>query len=442
MTKKRTAKSLAKTQDHTNHPVDNRQPVSIAELARALVATPEAQAMIHQSGAKRLEDLLGKDGLVAQMLVPVMQDMLEAEMTEHLGYPKHDASGYLSGNSRNGSYERTLRTSDGHMTLQMPRDREGSFESKTVLPYKQVSSELEQKITYLYAIGTSTADIAEFIYETYGVQISDGFVSNVTNAVLVHAKEWQNRPLQPIYALAYLDAIHLKCREDGKVVNKAVHIIMAYDLEGKKDILGHYIASGAEGAKFWLSVITDLRNRGVQDILIASVDGLSGFEQAINSIFPKTVVQRCVVHAIRNSLAYIPHKFKDEFMADLKPVYTAETKELAETNLKALAERWGEKYPMAVNVWQNNWTALSQYFAFSPEIRKMMYTTNPIESYNSVLRKYTKNKRSFVSDDALRKVLYLATQKAIEHWDKCVPNWPTILNQFAIHFEGRVSMHT
>jgi transposase-like protein len=215
---------------------------------------------------------------------------------------------------------------------------------------------------------------------------------------------------------------------------------MAYDLDGRKDILGHYIASGGEGAKFWLSVITDLRNRGVQDILIACVDGLSGFEQAIHSVFPKTTVQRCVVHAIRNALAYIPHKLKDEFMADLRPVYTAANKTEAETALRELAGKWGEKYPMAVAVWRNNWEALSHYFAFSPEIRRMMYTTNPIESYNSVLRKYTKNKRSFVNDDALRKVLYLATQKAIEHWDKCVPNWPTILNQFAIHFEGRIVM--
>ena len=420
---------------------DSQEPASIAELAKALVATPEAQAMLRQSGAKRFDDLIGKDGLVAQMLKPVMQEMLEAEMTEHLGYPKHHPDGYLTGNSRNGSYCRTLRTSDGALALDIPRDREGSFASKTVLPYKQVTSELEQKIIALYAVGTSTKDIAEFLYDQYGFEISEGFVSQVTNTVLELAKEWQARPLQPVYALSYLDAIHIKCREDGKVVNKAVHIVMAYDLEGRKDILGHYIASGGEGAKFWLSVITDLKNRGVADILIACVDGLSGFEQAIHSIFPQTTVQRCVVHAIRNSLAYIPHKLKDEFIADLKPIYTAGSKTEAETALYELENKWGEKYPMAVNVWKNNWEALSHYFAFSPEIRRMMYTTNPIESYNSVLRKYTKNKRSFVNDDALRKVLYLATQKAIEHWDKCVPNWPTILNQFAIHFEGRIAMN-
>ncbi len=413
---------------------------SVSELAKALIATPQAQAMIHQSGARSFDDLIGKEGLVAQMLKPLMQEMLEAEMTEHLGYPKHDPVGYLTGNSRNGSYQRTLRSSDGNLALNIPRDRTGDFSPTIVTSYKQVSTELEQKIIALYAYGTSTKDITEFLLETYGVEISEGFVSQVTNAVLGLAKDWQARPLQAVYAIAYLDAIHIKCREEGKVVNKAIHIVMAYDLDGRKDILGHYISSGGEGAEFWLSVITDLKNRGVQDLLIACVDGLSGFEQAIQSVFPQTTVQRCIVHAIRNSLSYIPHKLKSEFMEYLKPVYTATSKAEAEANLKLLADRYATKYPMAVNIWQNNWEALSHYFSFSPEIRKMIYTTNAIESYNSVLRKYTKNKRSFVSNEALQKVLYLATQKASESWDKCVCNWPTILNQFAIHFEGRLSM--
>jgi transposase-like protein len=369
-----------------------------------------------------------------------MQEMLEAEMTEHLGYPKHDPAGYLTGNSRNGSYQRTLRSSDGKLALDIPRDRTGEFSPTIVTSYKQVSTELEQKIIALYAYGTSTKDIAEFLLETYGVEISEGFVSQVTNAVLDLAKDWQTRPLQAVYAIAYLDAIHIKCREEGRVVNKAVHIVMAYDLDGRKDILGHYISSSGEGAKFWLSVITDLKNRGVQDLLIACVDGLSGFEAAIQSVFPQTMVQRCIVHAIRNSLAYIPHKLKSEFMEYLRPVYTATSKVEAEAKLTGLTERYGEKYPMAVNIWRNNWEALSHYFSFSPEIRKMIYTTNAIESYNSILRKYTKNKRSFVSNEALQKVLYLATQKASESWDKCVCNWPTILNQFAIHFEGRITM--
>jgi transposase-like protein len=215
---------------------------------------------------------------------------------------------------------------------------------------------------------------------------------------------------------------------------------MAYDTEGRNNILGHYISNGAEGAKFWLSVITDLKNRGVTDILIACIDGLTGFETAISSVFPRTITQRCIVHAIRNSLAYIPHKLKSEFMEYLKPVYTATSESEARTYFTILEQRYAEKYPMAVNIWKNNWEALTQYFAFSPEIRKMIYTTNPIESYNSVMRKYTKNKRSFVNDEALQKVLYLATQKAEEHWEKCVPNWPTILNQLAIHFEGRLNI--
>lgn len=428
---------MSKPKNVTTHD----EPVaSIGDLAKALIATPEAQAMLSQSGARKFDDLIGQHGLVAQMLKPLMQEMLEAEMTEHLGYPKYDSSGYLTGNSRNGSYQRTLRSSDGHLALDIPRDRAGEFTPTVITSYKQVSTELEQKIIALYAYGTSTKDITEFLLETYGVEISEGFVSQVTNAVLGLAKDWQTRPLQSIYAIAYMDAIHIKCREEGRVINKAVHIVMAYDLNGKKDILGHYISSGGEGSKFWLSVITDLKNRGVSDILIACVDGLTGFEQAIHSVFPQTTVQRCVVHAIRNSLAYVPHKLKSEFMDYLKPVYTATTRDEAEANLRLLEDRWSEKYPMAVNIWKNNWEALSHYFSFSPDIRRMIYTTNAIESYNSVLRKYTKNKRSFVSNEALQKVLYLATQKASEHWDKCVPNWPTILNQFAIHFEGRVVM--
>jgi putative transposase len=417
------------------------EPAGIGELMKALIATPEAQAILERSDIKTYNDLFRRDNPASQMVGHLLQEMLNAEMTEHLGYPKHHPAGYLTGNSRNGTYPRTLKTTAGALELEMPRDRSGTFEPHVLPPRKQISAELEETITALYAYGTSTKDIVEFIAETYhGLEVSEGFVSQVTNSVLELAREWQARPLNPVYAICYLDAIHIKCREEGKVVNKAVHIIMGYDLEGRKDVLGHYIASGAEGAKFWLSAITDLKNRGVADILIACVDGLSGFEQAIHSVFPATTVQRCVVHAIRNSLSYIPHKYKDEFMADLRPVYTAATKLDAEAALRELETRWGEKYPMALAVWKNNWEALSHYFGYSPEIRRIIYTTNTIESYNSVLRKYTKNKRSFVSDEALRKVLYLATQKAGAHWDKCIPNWPTILNQLAIAFEGRISM--
>ena len=430
---------MTKLKDRTPTLTTSSGPNRYDELAAALIATPQVQAALRQVNG--YSDLVGKDGLIAGMLKPIMQELLNAEMTEHLGYPKHDPSGYKTGsNSRNGSYGRTLRGSDGPFTLEMPRDRNGDFKSDVLPPYKQISSELEQKVINLYGVGNSTEDIVSFLYDTYGVEISTGFISQVTQKVLELAKEWQARPLNAIYTIAYLDAIHIKCREEGRVINKAVHIIMAYDLEGHKEILGHYISNGGEGAKFWLTAITDLKNRGVQDILIACTDGLSGFEQAIHSVFPQTTVQRCVVHAIRNSLMYVPHKLKSRFMEYLKPVYTATAKDEAEANLVLLEAEFGEKYPMAINIWKNNWEALSHYFAFSPEIRKMIYTTNPIESYNSVLRKYTKNKRSFVSNEAMQKVLYLATQKAQESWDKCVPNWPTILNQLSIQFEGRLPM--
>ena len=294
-------KQISKTTKNESNSSDG--PLDLSELAtKALIQTPEAKEMLKQSGAKRFEDLIGKDGLVAQMLRPLMEQMMEAELTEHLGYEKHQVSGYGSGNNRNGHYPRSLRSSDGNFSLDVPRDRNGEFSPRIITSYKQVSSELEQKIIALYALGTSTKDIAEFIYDTYGVEISEEFVSQVTDAVLKLTQEWQSRPLQAIYAIWYLDAIYVKCREGNRVINKAVHVVMAYDLFGRKDILGHYIAQGGEGAKFWLSVVSDLKNRGVKDVLIASVDGLSGFEEAITSVFPNTTVQRCVVHAIRNSL--------------------------------------------------------------------------------------------------------------------------------------------
>lgn len=417
---------------------DNRN--FMAELANAFVSSPQCDEMIKSGDIKSVDDLLGKDGLVAQMIKPLLSKLLEAEMTEHLGYEKHDSQGYNTGNSRNGSYIRKLRSSDGKFDIEMPRDRESTFKSKVIAPYKQVSTELEQKIIALYAYGNSTLDIKEFIYETYGVEISPEFVSSVTDSISALADEWQKRPLQEIYTFAYLDAIHIKTRQEGRVVNKAVYIVLAYDLQGNKEILGHYVSSGGEGSKYWLSVVTDLKNRGVKDILIASVDGLNGFSEAIEAVFPNTVVQRCVIHAIRNSMRYIPHKHKAEFMADLKLVYKALTRAEAETNLEALVDKWSVKYPMATQVWVNNWEELSQYFNFTPEIRKLIYTTNAIESYNSILRKYTRNKKSFPNDESLMKILYIANCKATERWTKAIPDWEIILNQLSIYFEDRISL--
>lgn len=410
-------------------------------LTKAITNSEELTEILTNK-VSSIDDLVGKNGIISELIKPTVQRIMEAEMEEHLGYSKHAATGNNTGNSRNGSYGRNLKTSTGPVGIDVPRDRNGQFDSQFLDKHKTTSPEFEAKVTSLYAYGNSTADIVDFIDETYGVEISPGLVSNITNKITELAQAWQQRPLQAMYPIIYLDAIHLKVRDKDshKVINKAVYIILAYDLDGRKEILGHYIGRGGEGAKFWLQVITDLKNRGLQDVLIACVDGLSGFDRAINSVYPKTNIQRCIVHAIRNSLRYIPHKLKSEFMDYLRPVYKSDTKEQAETAFAELKQRYNEKYPMAIAVWDNNLDQLLEFMDYSKEIRKIIYTTNAIESYNSVLRKYTKNKRSFVSDEALAKVLYLANQKAVSKWDKSLPNWPSILNQFAIHFDERLPM--
>lgn len=415
----------------------------IDELVKKMVQSEECQQLLRASNPGGIEDLQGKDGLVAKVMRQFLQDCVNSEIDDYLGYKKHKSPAY-TGNStigkRNGTYKRKLRTSDGLVELEIPRDREGNFQPRTVPHYKQVSTDLENRILGLYALGSSTRDIANFLYEQYGIEISEGFVSDVTDKVLKYAQEWQTRSLQSIYPIAYLDAIHINCRENGKVMKKAVYVVLAYDQEGKKEVLGFYISGGGEGAKYWLSVIQDLKNRGVEDIFIACIDGLSGFSEAINTVFPRTIIQRCVIHAIRNSLKYIPNKFSVDFMDDLKAVYKADTKLEAEQNLEFLRDNWEKKYPMAVRVWTSNWDELSQYFDWTPAIRKMIYTTNAIESFNSIIRKYTKNKRSFTNDDSLLKILYIAVEKASEKWDKARPDWPTVLNQFAIAFEGRLKL--
>jgi transposase-like protein len=421
------------------------QPIDpeLKELVEKMVKTDEVRAIIDAKKPQSFEDVAGKNGIAAEMTRQLMQECLNAEMDDFLGFKKHKSPAYYgeeSNGSRNGSYKRKLRASDGLVELEIPRDRDGNFKPKTVPKRRQISSTIENKIIGLYALGTSTRDIAEYIEEEYGFNVSESFVSDVTDRVLNLAKQWQTRALQNVYTICYLDAIHISCRENNKVIKKAVYIVLGYDQEGKKEILGEYISAGQEGAKYWLTIIQDLKNRGVNDIFIACVDGLNGFSEAINAVFPNTIVQRCVIHAIRNSLKYIPNKFAPDFMEDLKKVYKADTKQEAEENLKNLQDNWSKKYPMAVNVWINNWTELSQYFDWTGPIRKMIYTTNAIESFNSVLRKYTKNKRSFPSDDALLKALYIATEKATEKWEKSRSDWPTILNQFAIQFEGRLEI--
>ncbi len=420
-----------------DHQTGNDEP-DLVELFRAMFNSEIGKQIMKKSNPKSLDDLVGKDGIAAQFLKPFIEEISKAELVEHLGYEKHSIDGYNSGNSRNGSYNRNVNTSEGPVEILVPRDRNGEFKPHLLDAFKRSSPEFEAKIMALYARGATTKDIADFVEETYGVEISESFVSDITDKVLDLQKEWQSRELQGTYAFAYLDAVHIPTRIDGKVGKRALHVVLAYDLEGHKEVLGHYLSHEGEGAKFWLSVLQDLQNRGVNDILIISVDGLNGFKEAIESVFPETLVQRCVIHAIRNSLKYVTMKDRKAFMEGLKPVYRATTREEAYAKLEALSKLWNDKYPMALRVWFDNWEELSLYFDFSPPIRKMIYTTNPIESYNSILRKYTRNRKSFPTEESLLKVAYLAAKTASSKWGKQRAEWQLILNQLAIQFEGRV----
>jgi transposase-like protein len=363
--------------------------------------------------------------------------MLDAELSDELGYEPYTASGRNSGNNRNGHYRKKVRTSDGDVEIQVPRDRNGDFEPKIVPKYGSNTNELEEKILGLYARGVSTRDIQDTLAELYGVEVSASTISKITDKVWELVEAWQNRPLAAIYPIIFMDAIHIKLRREGKVANTAVHVVLGVDLEGHRDVLGHWVADGEEGANFWLSVITDLQNRGVQDIFIASMDGLTGFSDAVHAVFPATEIQRCIIHQIRNSLRYVSWKDRKAFVQDLKQVYQAANREAAEAGLAELGQKWGDKYAIAVRSWENNWQELATFFDYPAEIRRLIYTTNPIEGYNRQLRKVTKNKASFPTQEAVRKLLYLANVNILKKWTRPISNWPKILNQLAIRFEDR-----
>jgi len=387
--------------------------------------------------AKSIDDFFGKEGIFARLFADTLEQMLDAELTAHLGYPRHAPEGRNSGNSRNGKRTRNLRTSSGDTTIQVPRDRNSTFQSPLLDAYQTSTNELEDKIIALYAKGMSARDIQDTLHEAYGVEVSAATISTVTDKVWALVEAWQNRPLSAIYPIVYLDAIHLKLRRDGKVVNTAVYIVLGVDLDGHRDVLGHWIGDGAEGANFWLSVVTDLQARGVQDIFIACIDGLSGFKDAIQAVFPRAQIQRCIIHQVRQSLTYVAWKDRKTFTADLRTIYQAPTREAAETRLLELAERWGETYPMAVRSWESNWEDLATMFDYPAEIRRLIYTTNSIEGYNRQLRKVTKTKGAFPTDEAARKLLFLVNRDITKKWTAPVPNWAGIRNQLAIRFAGR-----
>jgi transposase-like protein len=399
---------------------------------------PSAEEVARELGkATSIDDFYGKDGIFARLFSKTIEEMLEAELSAELGYERYEAEGRNSGNSRNGHYTRKMRTSGGDAEIRVPRDRNGEFQSGLL---KKNSNEIEQKVTAMYAKGMSTRDIQDILTELYGIDVSPDTISAITDKVWPLVEAWQNRPLAPLYAILYLDAIHIKLKRDGKIDNVAVYNVLGVDLDGHREILGHWVGDGAEGANFWLSVVTDLQNRGVQDVFIAAIDGLTGFKDAIQSIFPKTQVQRCVIHQIRQSLKYVVWKDRKAFVADLKTVYQAATREKAEANLLQLEQKWGNKYGAAVRSWQNNWDDLATFFEFPKEIRRLIYTTNTVEGYHRQLRKVIKTKGSFPTEQSVRKLLYLATVNITKKWTAPIRDWPLILNQLAIRFEDRIPL--
>lgn len=385
---------------------------------------------------KTIDDVLGKNGLVQKLVKDVLEDILEAEMDEHLGRDKYQRQSNIEPeqrNYRNGYSQKNLRSSFGDVDLDIPRDRKAEFEPQIVKKYETVCNELDKKIISLYAKGMTTSDIQAEIEDLYGITISPSMVSKITDKVIATATEWQNRMLDKIYPIVYLDAMYFKVRSNGKIVNKAVYICLGYTMEGYKDILGLWVDE-AEGAKFWLSICNDLKNRGVKEILIACMDGLKGLPQAIQTVFPSANIQTCIVHQIRNSIKYIASKDKKAFMRDLKEVYKATTEELALAQLDKLKDTWGNSYGMVIDSWYNNWNNLSTFFAFSPRIRKIIYTTNALEGFNRQVRKYTKSRTIFPTDESLNKCVYLATMEIMEKWTQPTPNWGATLAELTLFF--------
>ena len=371
------------------------------------------------------------------LLSETLEGMLNAELDEELGYSKYDYKSKKTGNARNGSMSKTVKSKLGEIEVNTPRDRDGIFEPQILKKRQTDISGIDDQIISMYAKGMTNRDIETHINDIYGFSASPSLISRITDKVLPLAKEWQNRPLESVYAIMFLDAIHFNVRKDATVVKKAVYIAIGINLEGEKDVLGMWIGEN-ESSRFWLNVVTEMRNRGVKDVLIASVDGLNGFSDAIRSVFPKTEIQRCILHQIRNSTKYISYKDLKEFMNDLKLVYKAATEDAALYELDVLDEKWSKKYLSAVKSWQNNWDELSAYFKYPPEIRKLIYTTNSIESFNRQLRKVTKPKTVYPTDDSLLKTLYLAMTDITKKWTGRIQGWGQILDQLTIHFEGRI----
>jgi len=377
------------------------------------------------------QDLTGKDGILTPLIKQLTEAALKAELDAHLESDE-------AVNRKNGISRKSIKSSSGSFELETPRDRAGSFEPQLIKKHQtHLTNEIERKIIALFTLGTSYRDIASHIAELYGLEVSNATISTITDKLIPELKAWQQRPLDSHYPFVWLDAIHYKVKENGRYGNKAIYTVLGLNMEGKKEILGLYL-SESEGANFWLSVLTDLQNRGIKDILIAAVDGLSGFPEAINSIFPHTEVQLCVIHQIRNSMKYVASKNQKAFMADLKPAYKAPTREAAEAALDELEDRWGAQYPIVIKSWRHKWANLSVYFKYPEAIRRVIYTTNAIEAIHRQFRKLTKTKGAFPNENSLLKLLYAGIQNASKKWTMPIHNWSLTLSQLAIYFEGRL----
>ena len=389
---------------------------------------------------KKPEDLIGEHGLLKQLTKALVERALQAEMAEHLGHDKHETVINATGNTRNGKSRKTLKGEFGELPIEIPRDREGSFEPLIISKHQTRWAGFDDKILSLYARGMTVREIQQHLTEMYGTEVSPTLISTVTDGVMDEVKQWQSRPLDAVYPVIYLDCIHAKVRDAGSVRAKAIYLAIGINMEGHKEILGLWIAQ-TEGAKFWLSVVTELKNRGVQDIFIACVDGLKGFPEAIETVYPHAIVQLCIVHMVRNSLNYVGWNKRKEVAADLRLVYSAATIDEAEHALADFEDKWNNAYPPIALSWRNNWQRIIPFFDYPPEIRRIIYTTNAIESVNMSLRKVSKSRGSFPNDEAVIKLYYLALSNIAKKWSMPLRDWKPALNRFTIQFNERMPRH-
>ena len=386
--------------------------------------------------AKTEQDLFGKDGIIKQLSARLIERMLDGELTSHLGYEKHAKTNKPVHNARNGKKNKRVKTGNGELDISVPRDRTGDFEPVIIKKRQRRLSGIDEKILSLYARGMTVRDIQSFLEELYGTEISRDLISTVTDSVLEELNEWRHRPLDKVYPIVYIDGFVAKCRLDGRVTNRTVYVVYGITMEGYKDVLGLYVGEN-EGAKYWLSVLTELKNRGVEDIFLLCADGLKGLSESIEAAFPKTIYQTCIVHMVRNSLKYVPYKEKKAVANDLKKIYQADTVELAASALDDFELTWGDKYPAIVKSWRTHWDKVIPFFDYPKDIRRIIYTTNIIESLNGTLRKAVKTRGHFPTEDSLLKVLYLAIKGISKKWNLPLRNWTEALNQFAVIFEDR-----